>query len=316
MPVAAQGQPVSDRSPINITMPPPRASAPMASRVESAIARASASTNVDFGYLFAQAKVESSLNPTAKAPTSSATGLFQFIESTWLDTMRRHGGAHGYGQYAAAIEAGPRGGRVSDPLMRGQILALRNDPQAASLMAGALAQDNRDALRPVLGREPNSGELYLAHFLGSSGAGKFLTALQHRPDVPAAAEFGSAARANRSIFYAPGGQARSFTGVMSVLQAKIDNAMPDGAPPAMPFDSFAAYRSDFAMMSRGAALERGGGTADWPPTMRAQPATGVQQRPKISDLLQNTFALAGNDSASGSGNHARRAYDRLKAFGL
>ncbi len=291
-----------------------------ASRVESAIARASQRTDVDFGYLFAQAKVESSLDPAARARTSSATGLFQFIESTWLDVMRRHGGNHGYGQYAAAIEAGPRGGRVADPLLRGRILALRNDPQAASLMAGALAQDNRDALRPVLGRDPDAGELYLAHFLGSNGAGRFLTALNQRPGAPAATEFASPAQANRGIFYTPGGQARSFAGVMDILRSKIENAMPDGtshdaphgAPATFGGGDFDVYRREFARVS-GRNGSGAHGPADRMIAPLAPPAPPASH--SISELLQHTFAL-GNAQSGAGGDHARRAYDRLRVFGL
>ena len=55
------------------------------------IQRASDETGVDFSYLVHQAKAESSFDPNAKARTSSATGLFQFIERTWLDLAEKHG---------------------------------------------------------------------------------------------------------------------------------------------------------------------------------------------------------------------------------
>lgn len=313
---------MSETSPIVSANNPMRAAASggprVAPRVEGAIARASARTGIDFGYLFAQAKVESALDVDAKAGTSSAAGLFQFIESTWLDVMSRHGGAHGYGQYAAQIQAGPDGPRVADPLMRGQILALRNDPQAASLMAGALAQDNRDALLPVLGREPESSELYLAHFLGSGGASRFLEALGQRPDAPAAAEFGKAARANRSIFYTPGGGARSFAGVMGLLRGKIEAAMPAGEPAALaPEDRVMPIPLPSANFASVVATRGRPAWAPSPPLLSA-PALrpGAAPRASMSDMLQHAFALGSGDTASADGDHARRAYERLKAFGL
>ena len=55
---------------------------PVRADVRGAIARASESTGVDFDYLLAQARLESGLNPDAKARSSSATGLYQFIDST------------------------------------------------------------------------------------------------------------------------------------------------------------------------------------------------------------------------------------------
>ena len=115
-------------------------------RVQSAIQRASARTGVDFTYLLGQAQVESSLRTDAKAATSSASGLYQFIEQSWLSTVKKHGAEHGLGWAADAI--GQSGGRytVSDPATRSAILNLRNDADTASLMAAEYASDNKDAL--------------------------------------------------------------------------------------------------------------------------------------------------------------------------
>jgi hypothetical protein len=115
--------------------------------VRAAIARAAQATGVDFSYLLAQAKIESSLNPSAKAPTSSAAGLYQFTNGTWLETLDRHGAEHGLGWAGDAISAG----RVTDPAMRAQIMALRYDANTAALMAGELAADNRAELATALG---------------------------------------------------------------------------------------------------------------------------------------------------------------------
>ncbi|MFZ1990358.1 MAG: transglycosylase SLT domain-containing protein, partial [Alphaproteobacteria bacterium] len=59
--------------------------------VTQALAKASRATGVDFSYLLNTAKRESSLNPDAKSKTSSATGLFQFVEQTWLQALKAHG---------------------------------------------------------------------------------------------------------------------------------------------------------------------------------------------------------------------------------
>ena len=61
--------------------------------VHQAIYNAASATGVDFNYLFNQARVESSLNPDARAQTSSATGLYQFIEQSWLGVVAKHGDA-------------------------------------------------------------------------------------------------------------------------------------------------------------------------------------------------------------------------------
>jgi soluble lytic murein transglycosylase-like protein len=73
-------------------------------------------TGADFKYLLATAQVESRLNPNAQAPSSSARGLSQFIEQTWLSTLKEQGGALGYAPYASAISRQPRcAGAVSRP---------------------------------------------------------------------------------------------------------------------------------------------------------------------------------------------------------
>jgi len=166
------------------------------------IARAARETGADFDYLMQTAARESAFDPQARARTSSAAGLFQFIEQTWLAMLHRHGGAHGYGEQAAAIRE-DAGGRfhVDDPQAREQVMALRFDPEAASLMAGELARENAARLRGVIGREPDAGELYAAHFLGASGAGALIRTVEAEPNTRADALFPAAAAANRPVFY-------------------------------------------------------------------------------------------------------------------
>jgi Transglycosylase SLT domain len=106
------------------------------SAVTGAIQQASQATGTSFNYLLATAQVESGLNPQAGAPTSSARGLFQFIDTTWLATMKQYGPALGYGSYADAITTDGSGGYfVRDPTMRSEILKLRSDPTANAVMA-------------------------------------------------------------------------------------------------------------------------------------------------------------------------------------
>ncbi|HAV50034.1 MAG TPA: hypothetical protein DCX75_07665 [Brevundimonas sp.] len=168
--------------------------------VEAAIRRASASTGVDFDFLMKTAQRESAMNPSARARTSSAAGLFQFIEQTWLSTLKQHGGKHGYGQYADLIYKGTDGRWRVDGAARNVVLDLRYDPVAASAMAGELTASNAAYLRGRIGREPTAGDLYAAHFLGPAGAAKLVEAVNTRPGASAAALFPQAAAANRSIF--------------------------------------------------------------------------------------------------------------------
>lgn len=281
--------------------PAARPAGTAAGNTQAAIARAARATGVDFSYLLAQARVESGLDPQARARTSSATGLFQFIDQTWLSTLDRHGERLGLGHLADAISSSGGRARVDDPVMRGQILALRNDPEIASLMAGALAGDNRAALLPVLGREPDPAELYLAHFLGVDGSTRLLTTLGHSPDTPAAAILPQAARANRAIFFEQSGAPRSVAGVMDVVRGKVERAMAQGG--AVP----ETYAAGGTLAGQWASARL--------PNAPALPAPAP--RPSMAATLEKSFALADTGGTPPAGlEHIRRAYARLSAFGL
>jgi hypothetical protein len=173
--------------------------------VESAIQRASSATGVDFTFLMGTAKRESGFNPIAKARTSSASGLFQFVDQTWLSTLKKHGSKYGYARYADLITQGSDGRyRVDGDEARKAVLSLKTDPHAAALMAGELASDHASYLRGRVGRSPTAGELYAAHFLGPSGSARLIEAATASPGANAAAMFPDAAQANRSIFYKDG----------------------------------------------------------------------------------------------------------------
>jgi len=196
------------------------------STVTGAIRQASAATGTSFSYLLATAQVESGLNPQAGASTSSARGLFQFVEQTWLGTIKQSGAALGYGGYAAAITRTASGHyMVKDAAMRREILKLRNDPTANAVMAGAFTQANATYLTQKLGRPPSEGELYIAHFLGAGGAARLISLAASNPGAKGIDFFAGAAQANRSIFFdKQTGAARSVAGVRDVLTARYDVA--------------------------------------------------------------------------------------------
>ena len=152
------------------------------SPVVSAIRQASAQSGVDFSYLLHKASVESGLNPNAKASTSSASGLYQFIDQTWLTEIQQHGAQYGLGKEADAVSVGADGhASVADPAMRKQIMAMKNDPTVAAEMAASFTKDNQTFLQTNVGGKVGPTELYLAHFLGAGGAAKFLTAMRQNP---------------------------------------------------------------------------------------------------------------------------------------
>ena len=189
--------------------------------VTGAIKQASASTGASFEYLLSTAKMESNFNPKASASTSSAKGLFQFIDQTWLGTVKEAGAQFGYGKYADAISKSSSGSySVSDPTARQEIMKLRDDPAASSAMAGVLTQSNSFKLTGRMGRRPTDGELYMAHFMGVGGAAKLINAAQDSPNASGAGMFPNAAAANRSIFYDRSGSARSVSGVYAELNTR------------------------------------------------------------------------------------------------
>jgi hypothetical protein len=166
------------------------------------IRQASQSTHTDFGYLMAQAAQESGFQSGAKATTSSATGLFQFVASTWLDMVRQHGAKHGIGQLADQVTCDATGRpHVADPAVRQSILALRKDPRISAALAGEFAQDNKAEVERALGRPAQKTDLYLAHFLGAGGATELLKAIQKNGATPAADILPEAASANRAVFF-------------------------------------------------------------------------------------------------------------------
>ena len=203
----------------------PYAIDPARAQLAGTIRQASTATGVSFSYLVAAAKIESNLNPQAAAPTSSARGLYQFIEQTWLGTVKEAGAAFGYDRYADAITRTASGRyEVSDPNMRSEILALRKDPAANAAMAGVLTRSNSFKLTGTLGRRPTDGELYIAHFLGAGGASRLISNVQNSPQTSAVDMFPRAAAANRSIFYDRSGNPRSVSQVYAELTGRYDVA--------------------------------------------------------------------------------------------
>ena len=280
--------------------------------VTAAIARAAEATGADFEYLLAQARLESAMDPNAQARTSSAGGLYQFIDSTWLSTLDRHGHRLGYGDAADAIAN--RGGRsaITDPALSPAIHALKFNPLASAMMAGALAQDNTTELARVLGRAPDATELYMAHFLGAAGAGKFLTTLASAPSTSAAALLPQAASANRAIFFSPSGQARSVEGVMELMRGKMTAAMAAGGT-APAHAGAGSIDTGFRQVAREfyPAPRISGGS--YSAVAAAHGSDGaLRSRQSMADLLQSSFGSSQRDMPA----HVRSAYDKLKAMDL
>jgi hypothetical protein len=200
------------------------------SDVLAALRAASTKTGLDFDYLLHTAMRESSLNVQAKSKTSSATGLFQFVDQTWLGLVKRFGERYGLGSYAASIQQGADGHfGVASPQTKSAILALRQDPELSALMAGEGAKQTKQSLECALGREVCGGELYAAHFFGPSGARHLIELKERNPDGRADLAFPQAAKANKSAFYHPDGTAKT---VGEVYAWAVD--APTNSTPSVP----------------------------------------------------------------------------------
>src|SRR6201747_2997834 len=198
---------------------------PSRARIAGAIKQAASTTRTSFEYLLTTAKMESNFNPTASASTSSARGLFQLIDQTWLGTVKEAGAQLRYGAYADAITKSSSGTySVSNPAARTAVMKLRDDPAAASAMAGVLTQSNSFKLTGQIGRRPTDSELYMAHFMGVGGAAKLISNAEDNPRASGARLFPNAAAANRSIFYERGGRARNVSEVYSELTKRYASA--------------------------------------------------------------------------------------------
>lgn len=187
------------------------------------IRQASQSTSTDFGLLMAQAARESGFHADAKSSSSSAAGLFQFVDSTWLDMVHRFGDKYGVGNLADQISQTGSGKLVvSNPDLRQKILDLRQDPTLSADLAAEYAKQNQTEIEQSIGRPLSRGDLYMAHFLGAGGATEFLKALDTKGNTIAAKLLPDAAAANPSIFYDASGRAKTVGEIYQTVASKIE----------------------------------------------------------------------------------------------
>jgi hypothetical protein len=187
----------------------------------AALRQASAATGVDFRYLVKTAQRESNFDPTAKARTSSATGLFQFTNETWLNMLDRYGARNG------VATGGTREAR----------LALREDAGLSALMAGELANENARILEGKLGRPPTTPELYAAHFMGPSDAARLIEAARSGEAGAAASLFPRAALANANVFRGADGEALTPAELYVKLTGETIEQADGGGPVGAPLPS-------------------------------------------------------------------------------
>lgn len=163
----------------------------MAAEIKDLIRRQALASGLDPNVMVRIAQIESGLNPNAKNPNSSASGLFQFINSTG----RQYG--------------------LTNPF----------DAEQNTAAAMRFTSDNVSGLKRMLGRDPTPGEIYLAHQQGLGGAKQLLA----NPDVPAARLVGEKAvtlNAGNS-----GMSARDFAGLWDNKMNRVPTQPPQTAQP-------------------------------------------------------------------------------------
>lgn len=149
-------------------------------------------------YLKTVAMLESGGNANAKAGTSSASGMFQFTAGTWQQMTKEMG--------------------------KNYSLEDRFDPKKSAEVMEYFTSKQKGQLEKSIGREASSTDLYMAHFLGAGGAGKFINAMNQNPNAIAADLDPQAAAANKSIFYDKQGKARTVAEVYQLMGNKVANA--------------------------------------------------------------------------------------------
>lgn len=179
------------------------------------IVRASRATDVDPVLLMAIADKESSFKTEVQAQTSSASGLYQFIERTWLGVVRDFGARYGLADAATVLAGEP------SRAQRTAILDLRRDPYLSAVFAAEMLK--RDSLRIArrIGRNLTGGEVYLVHFLGPDGAERMIDEVTRKPDTVAAALLPKPAAANKPIFYGAGAKSLSVAEVRGKFETMI-----------------------------------------------------------------------------------------------
>lgn len=172
----------------------------------AAIRLGSLRTGVDFEYMMELSSAESNFDHNITASTSSATGLFQFTEDTWLQSIRRYGVWYGMEPLAMQMNNtfdmnGLLVGRVENPFIRTTSFDLRTQPHIMSLLAAEFQVRNQFRITCVIPRPLTRTEMYLGHFLGAEGAITFMQNRARTPNAQAARAFPQQAEANRAVFY-------------------------------------------------------------------------------------------------------------------
>lgn len=220
--------------------------------------------------------VESGGNANAKNPNSSASGVGQFLDSTWVATIRQHRPDLAAGKSAA------------------QIIALKTDPVLGREMTKAYTQDNAEFLSNR-GLAVTPGNLYLAHFLGPQGAVEVLKA---DPNAPIASVVGGdVVRANPFL------QGKTASDTIAWSDKKMGGAGVSAAPDPRfaslsPEDRLSLANADDVAFRQKEAAGRAQANADYSAYKDSMELGIVQGKVSDEGLISNDTILKDGDKAT------------------
>jgi hypothetical protein len=239
-------------------------------------------------YLDNTIRRESGGDPTATNPRSSAGGVGQFIDSTWLDQIRQ-------------VRPDLAAGKSSS-----ELLAMKTDPQYADLQRDVLrnfTQRNADTLK-ASGFDVNPGNLYLAHFAGPAGATSILGS---DPSTPIERVMGAnAIQANPFLMGKTAGDVVSWAAGGGRGQMARP-AMAAGMPPRSPSGILGQAASTLAAPDKDNSDPMGILARNAPGQPAQQQEEEVPQM-KFGGLLSPTMPRTGKPFQIGLRQPARRAF--------
>ena len=170
-------------------------------KVIEGIIRGANTVGTDPNILFKFAKAESQFNPTANAGTSSAQGLFQFLNKTWKYVMQDLGGKQNF-----------------------NLIGNRNDPYENTVAAGIYLNEIKKVMAPIR-KDGNFtlGELYLGHFAGPGTAKKVLQTIDKGNGNNSASTIftQNQINSNKPVFIKKDGKVRTLSEVVQYLSSKV-----------------------------------------------------------------------------------------------
>lgn len=218
--------------------------------IMDAIKKAAAQTQVDITLLLIKAMVESDLGRVTIAKNSTARGIYQYIEPTWLTLLSRYKDRIGY----------------KIPLKKEDQLALRDDPYISAMIKAHQIKDETNALQLFKhnGRI-NATDHYIAHMLGLPLARRFYENLNNNSNEKLAdsnfSNFKQAAKLNPIFFYDIKGNALNahdaygqFNGIISDKYGTLHQIAQDYG--ALPLTSRQDYSHDACNLPQVNAISR------------------------------------------------------------